>query len=263
MSSTTVTNTSTSFSANTNPDYPVATRTASDGGKIQQVDAPVAYTTPLAANCAGNTQSGSTTTQIVLAGHNVHAGDLIYISTNDETSPINQAVTYCSGVIDPNTFSINPPLAQAPATNDYFQAKRATFINTDETGKVFVSAAVTSTVLATGAATDDKLNDIIFALNDSPERYRDYAPSAPTNASVGTSSGSVLAANPSRNRVVLTNTASDPANVIFLAFGTTAEIDKGTPLYGQGGSFSTTSQQEIFAISVSGSANLAIQEFEI
>lgn len=84
---------------------------------------------------------------------------------------------------------------------------------------------------------------------------------SPTFASVGTSSGTVVASNVSRKGLTLVNTSS---NRISLAFGATAVLDRGITLYA-GGSFymdeySFTTAQ-VNAIASAASSNLAIQEF--
>jgi hypothetical protein len=86
--------------------------------------------------------------------------------------------------------------------------------------------------------------------------------SSPTFATVGTSSSVVKSANASRTGLTLTNTS---ANWIYLAFGVAAEVGKGIPLAGNGGSYSMGeydfTTQEVRAIASAASSNLAIQEY--
>lgn len=85
--------------------------------------------------------------------------------------------------------------------------------------------------------------------------------SAPTFATVGTSSASAVAANASRKGLTLVNTS---ANRISLGFGATAVLDRGITLY-PGGSFFmdeySYSTAAINAIASAAASNLAVQEF--
>lgn len=85
--------------------------------------------------------------------------------------------------------------------------------------------------------------------------------SAPTFATVGTSSASAVAANASRKGLTLVNTS---ANRISLGFGATAVLDRGITLY-PGGSFFmdeySYSTATINAIASAAASNLAVQEF--
>ena len=86
-------------------------------------------------------------------------------------------------------------------------------------------------------------------------------PSSPTAASVGTSSGQIVAANSSRKGLVLINTSNE---YISLGLGATAVLYSGITL-APDGAFTMTAQTlttgAINAIAGGASSNLAIQEF--
>lgn len=87
-------------------------------------------------------------------------------------------------------------------------------------------------------------------------------PASPTAASVGTTSGTAVAANANRTGLVLVNTSN---NTISLGFADTAVLNSGITLVGPGGSFTmdafTFTVGAITAIASVAGSNLAIQEF--
>ena len=81
-----------------------------------------------------------------------------------------------------------------------------------------------------------------------------------SNATVGTSSGTVVSGNSNRRRVVITN---DSASTIYLSFGETAVLNKGFRLNANGGVFDESgsiAQNQINGIA--GSAGLNVCTFE-
>lgn len=85
--------------------------------------------------------------------------------------------------------------------------------------------------------------------------------SPPDNASVGTSSGIVLASNAKRTGAVFVN---DSANKIYLAIDAAAVLNKGILLTANGGAYEINSENltaaDISAIATGASSNLTIQE---
>ena len=86
-------------------------------------------------------------------------------------------------------------------------------------------------------------------------------PSAPSNATVGTSSA-LASSNPSRTGFTAVNNS---ANWIYLAWGTTALVNCGIALGPNGGSFTmgpgTFTTDACYAIASGASSNLSIQEY--
>ena len=85
--------------------------------------------------------------------------------------------------------------------------------------------------------------------------------SAPANASVGTATGEVLAANTNRRGAVFTN---DSANKIWLGIGAAAVVNKGIFLAANGGYYeindTNLTYQAVNAIADAASSNLCVQE---
>jgi hypothetical protein len=86
--------------------------------------------------------------------------------------------------------------------------------------------------------------------------------SAPTFATIGTSTGVLLASNASRKGCTFVN---DSSGTIYLGFGASAVVGSGIRLNANGGSFTmnpmTFTTQAINAISTSASCNVTVQEF--
>ena len=86
--------------------------------------------------------------------------------------------------------------------------------------------------------------------------------STPTFATIGTSSGVVIAANASRKGLVITN--DHATNILYLAIGTAAVVGRGIRLNAAGGVWEmdqyTFTTAEIRAIATGASTNVAIQE---
>ena len=86
--------------------------------------------------------------------------------------------------------------------------------------------------------------------------------SAPTFATIGTSTGVLLASNASRKGCTFVN---DSSGTIYLGFGASAVVGSGIRLNANGGSFTmnpmTYTTQAINAISTSASCNVTVQEF--
>lgn len=86
-------------------------------------------------------------------------------------------------------------------------------------------------------------------------------PQSPTSALVGTSSVSVISANPNRKGLVIINTSN---KIISLGLGFPAVLNSGITLLSGGtwvmDEFTLTTAQ-IFAISSSSGSNISIQEF--
>jgi hypothetical protein len=87
-------------------------------------------------------------------------------------------------------------------------------------------------------------------------------PSSPSAATVGTSSGSAVAADADRTGLVLINTSNA---IISLGLGAAAVLNSGITLNPNGGTFVmdefTFTTAQVFAIAAAASSNLAIQEF--
>jgi len=88
-------------------------------------------------------------------------------------------------------------------------------------------------------------------------------PIAPAAVSVGITSTSVLAANPDRKGLILTNTSP---NYISLGFGAAAVLYSGVTLSPYGGVYVmdkyTYNQGTVTAIASAATSNLGVQEFE-
>lgn len=106
-------------------------------------------------------------------------------------------------------------------------------------------------------ATEEKQQEIIDALTS----VFSVTPSSPTFATVGISSGQILASNLNRKGVILTNTS---VNIIYLGIGATAVVGSGITLY-PGGSLILNKDGivtgAINAIASAASSNVSIQEF--
>lgn len=87
-------------------------------------------------------------------------------------------------------------------------------------------------------------------------------PSAPTAATVGVASGTIVASNSSRKGLAIVNTS---ANTVSLGLGAAAVLNSGITLNASGGSFLMTeysfSTGAVNAIASAGSSNVAIQEW--
>lgn len=106
-------------------------------------------------------------------------------------------------------------------------------------------------------ATDEKQQDIVDLLSNSTI----ISPSLPTFATVGISSGQILASNLNRKSLIITNTS---VNIIYLGIGATAVVGSGITLY-PGGSLILNKDGivtgAINAIASAASSNVSIQEF--
>lgn len=106
-------------------------------------------------------------------------------------------------------------------------------------------------------ATDEKQQDIVDLLSNPTI----ISPSSQTFATVGTSSGQILASDLNRKGLILTNTS---VNIIYLGIGATAVVGSGITLY-PGGSFILDKDGivtgAINAIASAASSNIAIQVF--
>ena len=105
-------------------------------------------------------------------------------------------------------------------------------------------------------------NQLSVSVDNTVTSKTDLTPSAPTAASVGTSSAQAVAASATRTGLVLTNTS---ANAISLGFGATAVLNSGITLNAGGGIFEmdeyTFDRGAVNAIAAGASSNLAIQEY--
>jgi hypothetical protein len=94
------------------------------------------------------------------------------------------------------------------------------------------------------------------------DAQRASSAAAPTSATVGVASSTVVASNTARTGLVLVN---DSSLIIYLSLNGDAEVNKGIRLNANGGSFtmqsSTFSTGAIKAIATGAGANLCIQEF--
>lgn len=106
-------------------------------------------------------------------------------------------------------------------------------------------------------ATEEKQQEIIDALTS----VFSVTPSSPTFATVGISSGQILASNLNRKSLIITNTS---VNIIYLGIGATAVVGSGITLY-PGGSLILDKDGivtgAINAIASAASSNVSIQEF--
>ena len=115
-----------------------------------------------------------------------------------------------------------------------------------------------------GLATEETLLDVLTATQAILAELGTGTPhtaASPTFATVGTSSGTVLAANASRKGLVLVNTS---INIIYLSFGVTAVVNSGITLTPYGSFVMdelTLSTAQINGIASGASSNLAIQEY--
>lgn len=116
--------------------------------------------------------------------------------------------------------------------------------------------AILDSVVTSGSGTSEVRREIVV------ERGAGLNPGNPTNASVGISSGSALAANANRTGLVVVNTSS---NTVSFGLGVAAVLNNGITLNPNGGTWVmdayTFTTAQIFAIASAGSSNISIQEY--
>lgn len=88
-----------------------------------------------------------------------------------------------------------------------------------------------------------------------PVRQTDTASTPASAVSVGTSSATVVAANPNRVEVTICN--DHATQILYLALGPTAVVNTGIRVNAAGGSYTTTSYAGIITAVASGAATTA------
>lgn len=88
----------------------------------------------------------------------------------------------------------------------------------------------------------------------SPEHNGDTAKTPASAATIGTSSGTVVAANDSRVEVTITN--DHATNIAYLALGPTAVANTGIRLNAAGGSYTTRAYTGIITAIASGATTV-------
>lgn len=129
----------------------------------------------------------------------------------------------------------------------------------DDTTATAVTVTAANALKVDGSAVTQPISGLVTAVIDT---FATFSTATNTFQTIGIVSTPVLAANPSRKFVVLTN---DSAANIYIALGPTAVVGSGILLVANGGSFEITLMNlytgEISAISaVAGSRNLTVVE---